>query len=109
MTFTVRWPDGAVQRCYSPSLVVHDHLSAGADYAVPEFVARVRRALTEASDRVRAARGTACSAAAAQLAQVEARAAAFAPGSPAVRVLALKPPLPRPSPATPEPPAGALR
>ncbi len=29
MTFALRWPDGRVEECYSPSLVVHDYLSAG--------------------------------------------------------------------------------
>ena len=38
MTFQVRWPDGVEQRWYSPSLVVHDHLSLGATYAGAEFV-----------------------------------------------------------------------
>ena len=33
MTFTVRWPDGRVEDCYSPSLVVHDHLQPGRRYS----------------------------------------------------------------------------
>jgi len=32
MTFSVRWPDGAVDDFYSPSLVMHDHLSVGEAY-----------------------------------------------------------------------------
>lgn len=36
--FLVRWPDGSVQRCYSPSTVVADYLVAGQDYASTEFV-----------------------------------------------------------------------
>ena len=94
MTFTVRWPDESVQRCYSPSLVVHDHLQAGAEYSVGEFTRRVRSALTEAGERVRARYGVACTSAAAQLADIEDRAAAFSPDGAAVRVLALEPPLP---------------
>jgi uncharacterized repeat protein (TIGR04042 family) len=29
MHFVVRWPDGAEMRCYSPSLVVREHLEVG--------------------------------------------------------------------------------
>ncbi|PRY09757.1 MSMEG_0570 family nitrogen starvation response protein [Kineococcus rhizosphaerae] len=94
-TFTVRWPDDTVQHCYSPSLVVHDHLSAGHDYPVEEFTARCRTALTEASDRVRARYGMACTAALAQLSDIERRAAGQAGR---VHVLALEPPLPQETP-----------
>lgn len=78
MTFTVRWPDGSQQRCYSPSLVVHEHLDAGSAYTVEDFVARSRDALIEASERVRAKFGFACTSAAASLADIEAVAARFA-------------------------------
>ncbi len=64
MTFHVRWPDGVEQRCYSPSLVMHDHLSAGTSYTVADFVERSTRALSEASERVRAKYGFACTSAA---------------------------------------------
>ena len=37
MTFSVRWPDGRVVDHYSPSLVVHDHLTAGSTYPVDDF------------------------------------------------------------------------
>lgn len=77
--FTVRWPDGAEEDCYSPSTVIHQHLSAGASYPLPEFLARARTALTEASDRVAAKYGFACSAAMDQLARIEARAATQVP------------------------------
>ncbi|MBA4023382.1 MAG: hypothetical protein C0482_13550 [Gordonia sp.] len=71
MTFTVQWPDGARQQCYSPSLVMHEHLEVGAEYPVAEFVARTTTALGIASDRVRAKFGFACTSAAAQLADIE--------------------------------------
>ncbi|MEW9265123.1 MSMEG_0570 family nitrogen starvation response protein [Kineococcus endophyticus] len=100
MTFTVRWPDDTVQQCYSPSLVVHDHLSAGESYSVEEFTTRCRTALTEASDRVRARYGMGCSAAVAQLQDLTVRAAGFAPTAP-VHVLDLTPPLPPTPGATP--------
>lgn len=64
MTFEVRWPDGTTQRCYSPSLVMHDYLSAGKHYTVGDFVDRSTRALSEASERVRAKFGFACTSAA---------------------------------------------
>ncbi|SDN23549.1 MSMEG_0570 family nitrogen starvation response protein [Actinacidiphila guanduensis] len=77
----VRWPDGRTQRCYSPSTVVEDHLTAGARYEVADFVARSRAALGEASERVRAKYGFACTAAAEQLARIEESAAAYPPGA----------------------------
>lgn len=77
MTFTVRWPDGAADRCYSPSLVVREHLAAGTTYPLGEFVARSRTALTIASERVREKYGVACTAAMAQLEQIETTAARF--------------------------------
>ena len=64
MTFTVRWPDGRVEDCYSPSLVMQDHLEVGAEYSGR----RVRRpgpttALEEAGERVRARYGFLCTSA----------------------------------------------
>lgn len=101
MTFTVRWPDATVQHCYSPSLVVHDHLDVGADYPVAEFLDRATTALTTASERVRAKYGMACTSALAQLDDLATRAARYAPDAP-VHVLGLEPPLPQPTPgATP--------
>lgn len=91
MTFTVRWSDGRRQQCYSPSLVVHEHLEVGTRYPVADFLMRTRTALTEASERVRARYGTPCAAAAASLAAVEAAAAGQAPAA-SVTVLAMDPP-----------------
>ena len=92
MTFDVRWPDGRVQSCYSPSLVVHDYLSSGADYTVAEFVDRSGRALHEASERVRAKFGFACSSAAWAREEITSAAKQFDPSS-TVRVLAMHPAL----------------
>jgi uncharacterized repeat protein (TIGR04042 family) len=74
MHFRVRWPDGEVQRCYSPSTVVEDHLEAGGVYTVADFVERSRQALEKASERVRAKFGMGCTAAAGQLAEITATA-----------------------------------
>jgi uncharacterized repeat protein (TIGR04042 family) len=75
--FRVRWPDESVHRCYSPSTVVEDFFSAGESYSVGEFVALSRKALTAASERVRQIYGFGCAQAAAQLADIERKAAGF--------------------------------
>ncbi len=60
-----------MKSCYSPSTVVRSYFRAGDELPVSEFVSRSRQALNEASDRVRAKFGFACSSAAAQLAEIE--------------------------------------
>lgn len=72
MRFNVVWPDGEAEACYSPSLVVREHLAPGEDYAIADFRARARAALTIASDRVREKYGFSCSRALGQLARIEA-------------------------------------
>lgn len=98
MTFTVRWPDGRIADHYSPSLVVHDHLTEGTSYDVADFRDRTATALGIASDRVRAKFGFACTSAAASLEQIDALAAAH-PADATVTVLRLHPPLPEENPA----------
>ena len=53
MRFHIRWPDGAVETCYSPSLVVKDFFSPGESYPLADFLQRSRTALDIASERVR--------------------------------------------------------
>lgn len=77
MNFLVRWPDDSVDACYSPSLVVREYFDVGESYALADFVARSRIALTLASDRVREKYGFACSNALRQLATIDERARAF--------------------------------
>ncbi|MCX6395493.1 MAG: MSMEG_0570 family nitrogen starvation response protein [Propionibacteriales bacterium] len=96
MTFTVRWPDGRVDDCYSPSLVMHDHLDVGATYTVEDFVNRAAIALDQASERVRARFGFACSASAASSERVRLTGALFEPTE-TVQVLRMQPPLPEES------------
>lgn len=91
MTFIVRWPDGSVDECYSPSLVMHDHLQVGANYTVADFATRSVDALSIASDRVRARFGYFCSSASDSAAQIQRTSAAFAPID-TVEVLAMHPP-----------------
>jgi uncharacterized repeat protein (TIGR04042 family) len=77
MLFHIRWPDGATEQCYSPSLVIKDHLQVGATYDVVEFMRRIRTALTIARNRVREKYGFSCSRAMAQLSKLEAAAQRF--------------------------------
>jgi putative flavoprotein involved in K+ transport len=72
--FTLRWPTGAVQSCYSPSRAIEQELVEGGVYPLPELLRRCRAGLERASDRVREQRGFACTAAAEQLAEIEAQA-----------------------------------
>ena len=71
MRFHIRWPDGSREACYSPSLVIKDHLAVGQDYSIDEFVELSRLALSIASERVRARYGFPCGRAQAQLARIE--------------------------------------
>ena len=75
MHFKVEWPNGVVEDCYSPSYVIEEHLVVGEAYAVDDFVARARAALTIASERVLAKYGFECSSALDQLRAIEERAA----------------------------------
>ncbi|WP_237477024.1 MSMEG_0570 family nitrogen starvation response protein [Lichenibacterium dinghuense] len=75
MRFRVLWPDGTRDSCYSPSLVVKEHLVPGRRYPVEDFVAASRAALLIASDRVKARYGFPCSLALGQIRAIEAAAA----------------------------------
>ena len=77
MYFHVRWPDGAAQRCYSPSTVVADYFTAGTEYELADFVERSRTALGIAGERVREKFGFFCAGASEQLAQIEQAASAY--------------------------------
>jgi uncharacterized repeat protein (TIGR04042 family) len=77
MTFKVRWPDGSVSDCYSPSLVIKDYFVPGTCYPLAEFVRRSREALDIASERVRQKYGWPCGHAQHQKEQIEAIAARF--------------------------------
>lgn len=67
MHFTIEWPNGKRERCYSPSYIIEDYFVAGQAYAVPEFLERASAALEGASERVRERYGFACSSALEQL------------------------------------------
>jgi uncharacterized repeat protein (TIGR04042 family) len=90
MTFDVQWPDGRVQRCYSPSLVMHDYLSTGTDYTVADFLDRSSHALHAASERVRAKFGFACSSAAWTEEEITSTATEF-PSNSTIRIVGMRP------------------
>jgi uncharacterized repeat protein (TIGR04042 family) len=77
MRFHVRWPDESIEICYSPSLVIKDHLAVGATYPLADFQARSRLALTIAAERVREKYGFFCTRALGQLARIEEAAGRF--------------------------------
>jgi uncharacterized repeat protein (TIGR04042 family) len=106
MTVTVRWPDGSVKNHYSSSLVMHDHMQAGATYTVADFAARAQAGLDEASKRVHAKYGFYCTSAAGSAARIRELAAAYPPGA-TVEVLAMEPPLPGGPAVTGSAPAAA--
>jgi uncharacterized repeat protein (TIGR04042 family) len=70
--FHVRWPDGSVEHCQSPSLVVRDYLTPAVTYRLDDFLHRSRCALHAAR------RSTTSTAAARQLAAIEVAASRFA-------------------------------
>jgi uncharacterized repeat protein (TIGR04042 family) len=90
MTFDVQWPDGRVQRCYSPSLVMHDYLSTGTDYTVADFLDRSSHALHAASERVRAKFGFACSSAAWTEEEITSTATEFSSNA-TIRIVGMRP------------------
>jgi len=84
--FQIQWPDQSQDICYSPSLIVKDYFTPGAEYLLEDFVARSQTALIIASDRVRAKYGRPCGLALGQLQEIEAKAAKQDPGA-KVRVI----------------------
>ena len=81
MRFHIRWPDGSREACYSPSLIIKDHLSVGQDYTLDEFLALIRLGLGSASDKVRERYGFPCGRAESQLARIEEAARRQVPGT----------------------------
>jgi uncharacterized repeat protein (TIGR04042 family) len=77
MHFTIEWPNGKRERCYSPSYIIEEYLVEGEAYAVPEFLKRAGTALEIASERVRERYGFACSSAIDQMRELEEASAAL--------------------------------
>ena len=57
---TLHWPDGLTCQLYCPSTVILDHLPPGHQFSVAELHARGLEGLHQASERVRARYGFAC-------------------------------------------------
>jgi uncharacterized repeat protein (TIGR04042 family) len=77
MTYRLRWPDDVETECYSPSLVIRDFFATGADYALEDFLRRLREATAIAAERVRVKYGVPCPRALAQLREIETQALRF--------------------------------
>ena len=90
MLFQISWPDGTIEQCYSPSLVIKDYLAVGVAYPLGDFMARSRNALTIASDRVREKYGFGCSRALQQLAKLEAAVDRFGATTATVTVISFQ-------------------
>lgn len=76
-TFTVQWPDGEKEECYSPSSTIDRFLVAGASYTLQEFLQRATDGLNNASERVRQRYGFACSSAQDQLHRIQSKSKTF--------------------------------
>ena len=57
---TLEWPDGTISELYSPSTVILKRLKPGQNLAVADLKTQGFAALEEASERVRARYGFAC-------------------------------------------------
>jgi uncharacterized repeat protein (TIGR04042 family) len=77
MSYRIRWPDHTETDCYSPSLVIRDFFDPGAEYALQDFLHRLREASTIAAERVRVKYGFPCQRALAQLQAIETQALRF--------------------------------
>jgi uncharacterized repeat protein (TIGR04042 family) len=77
MFFRIRWPDATESDNYSPSLIIRDFFATGDELPLPDFLEKIRAALTIASDRVKAKYGYPCSRAHGTLATIECRAQPF--------------------------------
>jgi uncharacterized repeat protein (TIGR04042 family) len=77
--FKVKWPDGRIDDCYSPSTVISDYLKEGKSYSVKDFVELSSQALNLASERVFKKYGFRCTSAEAQLSKILAIAKTFTP------------------------------
>jgi uncharacterized repeat protein (TIGR04042 family) len=56
----LHWPDGEISPFYSPSTVVYEYLKPGETLSIAELEQKGLAALREASERVRARYGFAC-------------------------------------------------
>ncbi|WP_158972697.1 MSMEG_0570 family nitrogen starvation response protein [Paraglaciecola sp. L3A3] len=71
VNFTVNWPDGEIVEYYSPSTIIHNFLEKGIEYDLDIFKQEVDKALTAASERVKASFGFYCSAASGEQSKIQ--------------------------------------
>ena len=76
-TFTVQWPDGEQENCYSPSSTIDQFIKKGDVYELQDFLQRTTDGLNNASERVRQRYGFACSSAQDQLHRIKLKAEKF--------------------------------
>jgi uncharacterized repeat protein (TIGR04042 family) len=74
------WPDGGQSEFYSPSTVVLEYLKPGDELSILELEQRGVRALEEASERVRARYGFACTRVDEEMDRLRRRVSAFDAG-----------------------------
>ena len=77
--FKIKWPDGIIEDCYSPSTIIFDYLKEGESYNLKDFIERSSNALNLASERVMKKYGFRCTSAEAQLSKILANAQTFTP------------------------------
>ena len=77
--FKIKWPDGKIEDCYSPSTIIFDYLKEGESYNLKDFIERSSNALNLASERVMKKYGFRCTSAEAQLSKILANAQTFTP------------------------------
>lgn len=77
--FKIKWPDGTIEDCYSPSTIIFDYLKEGESYNLKDFIERSSNALNLASERVMKKYGFRCTSAEAQLSKILANAQTFKP------------------------------
>ena len=77
--FKIKWPDGKIEDCYSPSTIIFDYLKEGESYNLKDFIERSSNALNLASERVMKKYGFRCTSAEVQLSKILANAKTFTP------------------------------
>lgn len=75
--FTLKWPDGSREQCYSPSTIVTKYLATNTTYSLSDFSLRATTALQSASDRVEQIYGHPCSRAMGQLERINLQVSKF--------------------------------
>ena len=85
MRFVIRWPDGVVESCYSPSLVIKEFFAPGESSRSPILSNAAAPLCTSPASAWRRSMATPATRAVAQLAQIEAVAKTFV-DSPEARV-----------------------